>query len=171
MRACTDDAPKLLHCLLKAQRAARLQHLPQRADIQCRQCPKRLCCLAAERHGSLHHLLHRIAAARQLGGGSAKCVGIQHPAARSRISRMDAAHQVRLGQVQFLRPCTGAQASSLQHRAKASIQQQGLELAKQFMDLHSVFPSFDIHSAPAKHSGRIRHGAPAPDVRPRPKGR
>mgnify|MGYP005921709743 CR=1 FL=1 len=76
------------------------------------------------------------------------------------LLRMDALDELRVGDVQFLRPGAQLQAGRLQHGAHAAVQQDGIALLEKFTHLHRSFPSFCIRSGCAAHSARTRPDVP-----------
>ena len=131
-----DDAAILGHSVLKGQRAVGLQQLPQRADVQRRQCAVGGARPLAVGNARRNNLFQRVGAARQLVRRRAEGVGVDDAAARCGIFCVDALDERRVGDVQLLGAGSQFQARSLQHGAHAAIQQDGIGPVKQFIRLH-----------------------------------
>ena len=154
-----DDLGKSLHRLFKGQGAGGLQQLAQGPDVQGHQAAVGLRRPAGAADGGVHHLLHGIAAARQLVGRSPEGVGAEDAAARRGVPGMDGFDQGGVFQVQGLGPGPQGQPRGLQHGAHGPVQQDGLPGAEKFFSSHRSRLSFGIRTCPAKRSGRSRPGA------------
>ena len=161
-RARPDDAGEIRHGTFKGQGADGLQQLAQRADVQRRQRPEGLAGTLAAGHARRHDLLQRIDAFCQLAGRRAEGVGVDDPASGGGIHAMDPLDLLRIGDVQLLRPCAQLKARRLQHGAHAAVQQDGVRLVPQFIDLHRSSLAFDTHICPAGRSVRTLPDGPSP---------
>ena len=159
-RTGPHDAGVFLHGILKGQSAVGFQQLAQRADIQRGKRTIGRTGPFAVGNARRNDLFQTVGAARQLVGRRAKGVGVDDAAARCGILRMDALDELRVGDVQFLRPGAQLQAGRLQHGAHAAVQQDGIALLEKFTHLHRSFPSFCIRSGCAAHSARTRPDVP-----------